>query len=183
MAGLALGALGLASANQWQYVGLGLMAIFLSPYIIPILMLPAGLFSYFMTLYGNAGLKGKEQIMFFLSIAYVVAFMTFWCAGIFYYVTYAAQTQTLLATVFWGSVVSAMPLLWWSSRDRENLFILTLVETAQLAVIVLALCRYFELVTSFWPMALVVAGIVGGFTGVQALCDQKPPQKTDASGS
>lgn len=181
MAGLALGALGLASTNQWQYVGLGIMAIFLSPYVIPILMLPAGLFSYFMTLYGNAGLKDKEQAMFFLSTAYIVAFMTFWCAGIFYYVTYAAQTQTLLANVFWGAVVSVMPLLWWSSRDRENLFILTLAEIAQLAVIVLVLCRYFELVTSFWPMALVVASIVGGFTGLQALHENKAPKKTDGS--
>lgn len=183
MAGMAVGAVWLVAIGQWQYIGIGIMAIFFSPYILPILILPAGMFSFFMVTYANAGRKDKERVMFMLSLAYILAFMAVWCAGLFYYATYAAQPQTLPANIFWGVIVSVMPLLWWSSQDRENLFILSLVEIMQVAVLVLAACRYFELVTGFWPMVFLVGVIGSSLLGLQVLYEKKVTKKLDASGS
>jgi hypothetical protein len=127
LAGLGAGTVWLGAVSQWQVIWLGVMAVLFSPYIIPILLMPAGIFSHFMLLYQNAGQKKKERWMFILSLAYILLFMTLWCTGIFGYVTASVKPQALFAALLFGSSAAMLPLLIWAQRDRSNSFVMTLV--------------------------------------------------------
>ena len=68
LAGLAAGADWLGMQGQWQVIWIGFIMIFFSPYVIPILVMPAGIFSHFMALYHAKQRAERERAMFFMSL-------------------------------------------------------------------------------------------------------------------
>jgi hypothetical protein len=148
--------------------------------IIPILLMPAGIFSHFMALYNAAKRPDKERTMFLLSLSYIILFLTFWCTGIFEYVTHSVEPKALGAGVLWASTTALAPLLWWSSRDRNNIFIMTMVEMAQIATIALSAARLLWGESSFWLSFGVFGVFLASVAGVQAVYEEKFLKKTGA---
>jgi hypothetical protein len=180
--GLAAGAMWLAALSQWQFVGLGVVLVFFSPHIIPVLLLPAGIFSRFMLLYQNAGRRKKAQAMFILSLAYILLFMTLWCVGIFGYAMGSAGPEgTQGAMLLWASTAAMLPLFLWSSHDRGNIFIVTMVEMAQVAVLILCAVRLSGVILSFWPSFAVFGGLLALVMVTQAVYEEKFMKKSAAA--
>lgn len=173
LAGMLAGAVWIGLMSQWHVIWLGVMTIFFSPYLIPLLMMPAGILSHFMALYQNAGQHSKERLMFFLSLAYILLFITTVCVGIFEYVVTAVRPEALYAALLWGSTAAMSPFLLWSSRDRGNVFIMTTVEVAQIAILALCLIRLLGFSLSFWPAFVIFGGILGLATAVQAFFESR----------
>lgn len=178
LAGLALAALWLGVQSQWQVVWLGFVMLIFSPYIIPTLLIPAGIFSHFIGVYNAQQQPDKERMMFILSLSYIILFMTFWCVGVFEYVTHSVQPKALLAGLLWASTAALEPLLWWSSRDRSNIFIMTMVEAAQLAILALAAIRLMTGASSFWLSFAEFGAIMAVVAAGQAIYEDKFMNKT-----
>jgi hypothetical protein len=99
--------------------------------------------------------------------------MTLWCIGIFDYVTLSVSPHALDAGLLWASTVALSPLLWWSSRDRNNVLIMTLVEIAQIAMIAVSLIRLFAGESSFWMSFAIFGGIAACLTAIEAFYEEK----------
>ncbi len=176
LAGMAAGAAWLGALSQWQVIWLGGLMLFFSPFIVPVLMMPAGIFSHFMALYSNNGRKDRERLMLVLSIAYILLFLTLWCVGIFEYITARVQPDARWAALLWANTAALAPLLIWSSRDRKNIFIMTLVETAQAALLILSAITVFGLDTPFWLSCGILGVILAVVPAVQAFNEAKKPR-------
>lgn len=173
IAALGLGGLWLGAVAQWQVIWVGFMGLMLSPYLIPIMLMPAGIFSHLMTRYRTAHRPVAERVMFICSLAYVLFFMTLWSSGIFEYVQGATSPSALYPALVWGAAGALTPLLWWASRDRANLFVCEMVEVAQVAVLVLALLRLVGIDMSFGHAFLLVGAIMVFAAGGEALYEKK----------
>jgi hypothetical protein len=173
LAGLSGAALWLASLSQWQVMGIGVAMIFISPYIIPILVMPAGIFSHYMLAFREIQRPDKERTMLLCSLAYIVLFLTFWCIGIFDYVTASIHPLALHAGLLWASTASVSSLLWWSSRDRSNVLVMTLVEIAQVAMIAVSAIRLLSGGLSFWTAFAIFGGIAASLTALQVFYEEK----------
>lgn len=181
LAGLGIAALWLVSEGQMQVIWLGFVMLFLSPLIIPILLVPAGVFSHYMTHYSAAGRPDKERLMFVLSLAYIILFLTFWCMGIFEYVMESVSSRALAPGLLWSSSAAIAPLLWWSRRDRNNFFIMMLVETAQLAMIALSVVWLLKGAGSFWLASGILGGILLFVAVLQSVYEKKFMEKPDGA--
>jgi hypothetical protein len=179
LAGMAMAAVWLGALSQWQVLWLGVLMVIFSPYVIPILMIPAGIFSHFMALHQKAGNAARERWMFLAAIAYVVFFLSVWCAGIFTYVTHVVvRPEALLAALLWAGSSSMAPLLMWSSRDRGNVFIMTLVEAAQPGVWILCVARVLlGAEVFFWASYIIFGVLMGGVAAAQRFYEKKQEQK------
>ena len=178
LAGLGAGALWLVSEGQSQVIWIGFIMLVFSSSIIPILLIPAGIFSHFMVLYTAAQRPDKERIMFFLSFAYIILFLTFWCMGIFEYVTHSIMPHAVAPGVLWASTAAMAPLLWWSSRDKNNVFIMTMVEVTQIAMITLAAARLLLGESSFWLSFGIFGAFLACVAGAQTVYEKKSIDKT-----
>ena len=173
LAGLAAAALMLVSQGQAQVIWLGFIMLAFSPFIIPILLIPAGIFSHFMTVYAAAGKASRERLMFILSLGYSILFLTFWCTGIFNYVTHSVAPQALRDGVLWAGAAALAPLLWWSSRDAGNTFVMMMVEMAQVAMIALSAVRLLVGESSFWTSFCAFGGFLVLVAAGQSLYEKK----------
>ena len=178
LAGLAAGAVWLGMQGQWQVIWIGFIMIFFSPYVIPILVMPAGIFSHFMALYHAKQRAERERAMFFMSLASIVLFLTFWCTGVFEYVTHSVTSSAMGAGLLWACASALTPLLWWSSRDRANIFIITMVEVTQIAVIVLCATRLLLGQSAYWPSFAICCSIITAAAVAQAIYEEKFMNKT-----
>ncbi|MFH1158125.1 MAG: hypothetical protein V1721_04480 [Pseudomonadota bacterium] len=161
MAGLVIGAMWVGTAMQWPVIGIGIVVACFSSYIIPLLMIPVGVFSHFLMVYKGKKQKDREQLMFVLSVSYILLFLTLWCVGIFEFVTTRVSPDAARAAgLVWADSVAMLPLLMWINRDRGNIFIMTLVETAQIALLLLSAIRFVGIETSFWSSSAVFGGLL-----------------------
>lgn len=173
LAGLALAALWLVSLGQMQVIWIGLMMLFFSPVIIPLILIPAGVFSHFMSLYQAAKRADRERLMLLLSLGYIILFLAFWCTGIFEYVTHSIAPHATAAGVLWASTAALVPLLWWSRRDAENVFIMMMVEMTQVAMIAVSVLRLFRGESSFWMTFGILAGFLAFVAAMQSVYEKK----------
>ena len=136
--GMLIGGGYLFAVGTWRIVLSFLILLTFSSYIIPIILIPAGILSHFMVLYQNAKQAAKEKLMFVLAMAYMLAFITLWCGLIFgAIVGSAGAVYKPLALVFAVSAAMA-PIFLWVRHDPNNFFIIMLAEVTQLAMVILA---------------------------------------------
>lgn len=179
MVGLAGGMVWLGILGQWQVIWLGIFALFFSPYVIPILMMPAGALSHFMTLYHTANRPDKERLMFVLTLGYILLFITLWCAGIFGYVMRnVAAPEAKVAALLWANTSALVPLLQWVGKDKGNAFIVATVEMTQVAVLLLSGLSLLGVATPFWVAVAVIGGVLGLAVGVQVVYEKKFMKKS-----
>lgn len=177
LAGMTAAALWLGVLGQWQVMGIGVMMVFFSPYIIPLLLLPAGFFSRLMVLFGQMQKPGVERAMLACSLGYIVAFMTFWCTYIFDLVTHAVVPAAAFAAMLFANAAAVGPLLWWVSKDRENIFIITMVEMTQVGMLALLALRLLQGNTTFWPTFAIFAALLALVAGAQLLYEKRALKK------
>ena len=165
IAGLVIGAVLVGTTTQWKIIGIGVIIIVFSPYLIPFLMVPVGIFSHFMMIYRGSKQENREQLMFVLNISYILFFLTMWCVCIFEFIITSVTPDAQTAGLILANSVAMLSLLMWINRDRENLFIMTLVEAAQIAFLLLFAIKLAEIETSFW----ISSAIFGGFLSLTAI--------------
>ena len=114
------------------------------------------------------GRKSGESILFALSFAYIAAFLSFWCAGILDLMAGDVAGNAAAPSFLWAATVAMGPLLWWSTRDRDNVMIAAIIEAAQIITLFFAAAAVFEVFRlSFAGMflcffALLCAGLLAG---------------------
>ena len=160
IAGLVIGAVWVGITMQWRVIGVGVIVISFSSYFIPILVIPAGIFSHFLIACREKKQKNMEQFMFVLSISYILLFLTMWCVSILEYITNRVSPDAQAAGLIWANSVAMLSLLRWINRDRENLLIMTLVESAQIAFLLLFAIKFAGIETSFWISSAIFFGFL-----------------------
>ncbi len=178
IAGLVIGATWVGMTMQWKVIGIGIITFCFSSYIIPILLIPVGLFSHFMLFCNKAKQKVIEQLMFVLSIAYILLFLTMWCVSILYFaITYVA-IDYMVGGLIWANSIAMLSLLWWINKDRKNIFILTLVETAQIVMLLLSAIKLAGIDMQFWTSASVFGGFLSFVAILLAVYEKKFMKKS-----
>lgn len=160
IAAMAAAALWLGLARQWQVVWIGVVMLLASPYVVPIALIPSGIFAHFMSAFHARGDVGKERLMFLCTVGYLIGFISLWCASVFAYVMNNIAPQAVAVGLLWSATSAVLPLLWWAARDRGNLFIMILVEAAQLAVFVPVIAHLKTGDTSFWPCFFSIVAVL-----------------------
>jgi len=173
LAGLAVGGAWLSNFSQWQVMWLGVGMLLFSPMVIPLILMPAGIFSHFLSVYHAHNNRRLERRMFVLSLGYIILFLALWCAGIFNYVLQNVSPRAVEPAVLWAGAAAMAPLLWWSSRDTNNLFILLLVQAAQLGVIGLAIVWLLHGALPFGLMFPAIAVFLAAIATVQGLYENR----------
>lgn len=173
LAMLAVSAAWLSNFSQWQVMWLGVAMLLVSPMIIPLILLPAGIFSHFMTVYHATKNQRLERRMFVLSLGYIILFLALWCAAIFDYVTQSVASAAVEPAVLWAGAAAMAPLFWWSSRDLSNIFVLLLVQSAQVGIIGLALIWLLHGPVSFGLMFPGFAVFLAAIAAAQGLYEKR----------
>lgn len=181
LAALVIGALWLGFLSQWQVIGLGALMVVLSPYVIPLLLIPAGIFSHFMALYRTQKRRGPEQTLFVLSLVYILLFLTFWSMGVFDYVVQHVRPEARAAAVLWADCVALTPLFLWITRDRENIFMMTLIEAAQIGILIPSVLCLWRDITSFWVLFAAFGTFMAAVMAAQAIYEEKVSNKTGSA--
>jgi len=177
MAAMAAGGLWVIGLSQWQSIGFGVSTLLLSPYVIPILLLPAGALAFFMNRHRQQGNVRGERTFFIASLLYMVFFLSLWCAGTFYLLTGGTGHPSAL---LWAGGTGLLSLTWWASGDRDNIFVSSLVEVAHLVVMALGLCFFMGWITAFWPALVLAATLFGAATLIQGALEHR--QKASLTG-
>ncbi|MBI3440642.1 MAG: hypothetical protein HY052_02370 [Proteobacteria bacterium] len=173
LAGMAVGAIWIVALSQWPVLWVGIFAVIFSPYLIPILMIPAGILSHFMGLYQKAGQAAKERRMYVSSLAYIIMFLALFCVIIFQFVTRNVAPAALAPGLLWAATSAMTALLIWASRDRGNVLIVTMVVAAQLAMLVLVLLRFFSGPLPFWMTVALCGGVIALVTTARIRHEKK----------
>ena len=173
MAGLIIGAIWVGMTMQWTVIGIGIIVACFSSNFIPLLMVPVGIFSHFMVVYRGTKQKNKEQLMFVLSVAYILLFLTMWCVSILEFVITRIDVDVMAGGLIWANSIAMLPLLMWIDRDHENILIMTLIETAQIAILLLSAIKFVWVETPFWMVYLVFGGILSIMAVLMAVNDKK----------
>lgn len=173
LAGMAVSAAWLTSVGQWQVMWLGVAMLLFSPMIIPLLLMPAGIFSHFMSVYRSVNNHKRERLMFVLSLAYIILFLALWCTGIFDYVAQNVAPQAAQPAALWSCAAAIAPLLWWSSRDMNNTFILLLVQVTELGMIGLSAVWLLHGAISFGLMFPALAVFLAAIALVMGLYEKR----------
>lgn len=168
LTGMAAGAGWLAVLSQWSVIGLGVTVLIFSPYILPILMVPAGIFAHLAAAHESQGRISRSKKLYLCSLAYLVGFISLWCSGIFVYILTNVQAGTSpAATLIWANSTALAPLFLWAVRDRSNVFIATIVIEAQVTMLLLLgvmLSSLAAQLTSFFLGSLAI------YAAVMAVC-------------
>jgi hypothetical protein len=178
LTGMAAGAGWLAVLSQWPVIGLGVTVLIFSPYILPILMVPAGIFAHLAAAHESQGRTGRSKKLYVCSLLYLVAFVSLWSAGIFVYILTNVQAGTSPAAVLiWANSTAMAPLFLWAVRDRSNAFIAALVIEAQVTMLILlggALTPLAaQLSHPFWDSLAIYAVLMAVFVFGQYFYDSK----------
>lgn len=121
----------------------GLLALTVSFYALPLSLLPAGIFSHFMTVYEGTA---RGRVFLLLSLFWLVFMLAFWSVGVFAY---------LSPQPFFAVAAACAPLQLWSLRDRDNIFVGTLVLAAQVGILIICAAGL-----GFWAALIAQTGLL-----------------------
>ena len=160
MAGLVIGAIWVGITLQWPVIGIGVIIACFSSYLIPLLLIPIGIFSHFLMVYKEKKQKNKEQLMFILIISYILLFITMWCINILEFIMARVALDAQEAGMLWANSVAMLPLLMWINQDRENFLLMTLIEAAQIAFLLIFAIKLSGIEISFWTSSAIFGGFL-----------------------
>ncbi len=180
MAAMVAGAAWLVSLSLVGVLSIPFIVAILSPLFLPLLAVPAGIFSHFMVAYASAGQRTKERVMLFCTFGYLVALIAAWCALLFNFVVQRVPVAAAQPGLLWAAAVSISPLLWWANNDRKNVLTMVMVLAAQAGIIALcvALLATPFLVT-FWRVFFLIGGTVTAVTAGRMFYEEKFMRKPD----
>jgi len=176
--GLVIGAMWVGMTMQWKLIGIGLITACLSSYLIPILLMPVGIFSHLMLVFSRMRQKSMEQLMFVLSVAYILLFLTMWCVCILDFVMTYIGMGSVVGGLIWADSIAMLPLLLWINRDRGNIFILIIVEAAQIAILLLSAIKLVGIDTQFWTSVAIFGGFLSLVAVLLAIDEKKSMKKS-----
>ncbi len=180
MAALIVSAAWLVSLSLDDVLFIPFILAVLSPLFIPLLAIPAGIFSHFMVAYAAAGQRKKERVMLFCSFGYLVALIAVWCALMFNFVVHRIPISAAKPGLLWAEAVSVSPLLWWANNDRKNVLTMVMVLAAQAGIIVLCgALLAMPVPVSFWRVFFLIGGTVTAVTAGRMFYEEKFLRKPD----
>lgn len=137
-------------------VGPVIAVMILYQFIIPILVFPSTIFSNFMIFFNYKKRYKLEKLFMALSMSWLNAALSLWVTLIFHFAVGVFSKGYVEAGAMWGSAVSMATLFLWVKRDKNNPFIVTVIEVLQLAVIALSFYKIYNPQTGFWAEFLVL---------------------------
>jgi len=141
-----------------------------SPFIFPVLILPAGMCAGIMHLMREAKPK-LSKVMEVLSVAWLVLAFTFYTMALFRMVAGPLGAGDALPAMVFGVTAAMAPWTVLAAKDRDNLFFTGLVWMAELTAISVMCCAVM-IGWKFWFSALVFLGLLTGLVLVQALYEK-----------
>lgn len=167
MAGMAAGGVWIGLAAQWHVIWVGVVMVFVAPFILPVLIIPAGVFSHYMVFFHNTGKRVHERVMYACSIGYVVLFASLFSTAVFSAVARSVAPAAQGAGILWGAVSALLPLLLWASRDVSNVFVSTVVVAAQVALFFLVAAWLYAGALPFWMAAALSCSVTALITVIR----------------
>ncbi len=147
------------------------LVLLFSPFVFPVLILPAAMCAGIMHLFGQAK-PWLGKIMAVLSVGYLVFAFTFYSMLLFRMMAEPIGSHTnLIAGMVYGVAAGLAPWTILAVKDRDNLFFTGLVLMAEVTSIIVMVAAVL-LQMNFWPSAFAFWGILTGFVMLQALYER-----------
>ena len=163
--------MGVVIASFWVLSNSGFVSaspviavLILYRFLLPVLVFPSTIFSNFMIFFNYKEKFKLEKLMLTLSMSWLNAAISIWVAVIFYFAVNRFSRGYVEAGALWGATVAMSSLLMWVQIDKENPFLVSVIEALQIAVIALAVYRINVEEISFWGMFLCLFSIMSCFS-------------------
>lgn len=147
------------------------LVLLFSPFIFPILILPAAMCAGIMHLFGQAK-PLLSRVMTVLSVGYLVLAFTFYSMLLFRMMAEPIATPAnFIAAMVYGVAAALAPWTILAVKDRDNLFFIGLVIMAEVTSIIVMVAAV-SLHWGFWVSAFAFWGILTGLVSLQALYER-----------
>lgn len=145
------------------------LAFLASPFLLPIFVLPAAMAAGVMRLMEKAK-PGFAKFLGLLSLAWLVALMTFYVVLIFRSVSVTLDREPLLTMVY-GLGAAIAPWALMAIKDRDNLFFTGLVWMAQVTALALMFLAV-RLEWKFWECVQFFGAVMAIMLMLQSLYEK-----------
>lgn len=164
--GMLISTMWMMSKSGWKSVGIGICIITFSRHIIPLLLAPSALFSNFMLKFKAKQNVKMERIMFFSAMAYIVIFFSIWISLIFNGLIVSTNGSIFVPELIWSSSTAMAPLFIWVITDKDNPFMVTMVEICQLSVFLIAVLKFLYSDMIFFESLVILLVSIGSITAI-----------------
>ncbi len=150
MLAMAGSAVWLIFTPYYLLISFGALVLVFYQFIMPIALMPAGFFSNFMIFFQKMGKPKLENAFLVASISYLLLFLSFWCVLVLNISLSRIGEGGILPGVIFANAAAFTTLFLWVREDKENFFMIRLVQSAQIIMILLTIVKVLAMEITFW---------------------------------
>lgn len=109
----------LALIGQWWALGVGLVGLCVSPFLVIILLMPSLLFAAPAAYLFERGKQGVATVLFGVSSLYTAALMAVWGISVLYLFASRATAGSVIPLLIWSYAVASGPWSFFASKDQK----------------------------------------------------------------
>ena len=152
----------LAVIGEWWALGVGLVGLFVSHFLVSILLMPGLLFAAPAAALSERGKHGTAMVLAGFSILYTAGLIAVWGIGVLYFFASRATAHSVIPLLIWSYGVASGPWSFLASKDQQaggneysamSTFFLQLGYVIAIAVVLVS--------RSLAPAALALAAAMG----------------------
>ncbi len=115
VSGIWLGVIG-----EWWALGVGLVGLFVSPFLVTILLIPGLLFAAPGSALFERGRQGPAMVLAGISSLYTAALIAAWGIGILHLFASRATAHSIIPLLIWSYGVASGPWSFLASKDQQG---------------------------------------------------------------
>ncbi|MDZ7841650.1 MAG: hypothetical protein U5R46_12680 [Gammaproteobacteria bacterium] len=110
----------LAVLGDWGSIGYGLLAMFISIFVLSVALVLSILLTGPGAYFANKGMMFPFYVFAFLGHLYTAAIITIWCGGVLYFFSDRATTESFIPVLIWSYGVALGPWQWMTQKEIEG---------------------------------------------------------------
>lgn len=107
----------LAVLDEWQIIGVGLLALFLSRFVLTVTTMPGSIFVAPAVVLLRGGNRIAGHALGLLGTAYTVGIITLWCIGILHFFTSLSAATPSVPVLLWSYGIATWPVTLLGQRE------------------------------------------------------------------
>ncbi len=132
----------LAILGEWEIIGIGIAALFITSFAIPLVLAPSILLvmpgMYF---YDKA--RFLYYIFILLANLYIVTVITVWCFGVLYYFIGRVTSDNYIPVLIWSYGMATGPITWMASKEQDSPASIIMAVFTQIGYILMIIAALF----------------------------------------
>ena len=110
----------LAILGNWSVIGYGLLALFISSFILGLAMLPGLLFAAPALALHQTRHKIGFYFFSFLGASYTMAVLTAWCMAVLFLLVRQAESNSIIPILLWSYGIATGPIAWMARKEMQS---------------------------------------------------------------